>query len=68
MWLTKTMGGICLRQSKIGTNKIVHKLSDMTRQPNNPVVPILSTRSIEQSVMWKGKAYLSKKAGFVIDG
>ena len=44
MWLTKTMGGNCLRESEIGTNKIVHKLSDMNRQPNNPVVPILSTR------------------------
>ena len=44
MWLTKTIQSNCLRQSEIGTNKIVHKLSDMTRQPNNPVVLILSTR------------------------
>ena len=44
MWLTKTMGGNRLRESEIGTNKIVHKLSDMNRQPNNPVVPILSIR------------------------
>ena len=40
MWLTKTMGRNCLRESEIGTNKIVHKLSDMNRQPNNRVVPI----------------------------
>ena len=31
MWLTKTMGGNCLRESEMGTSKIVHKLSDMTR-------------------------------------
>ena len=34
MWLTKTIHSNCLRQSKIGTDKIVHKLGDMTRQPN----------------------------------
>ena len=34
MWLTKTIHSNCLRQSKIAKNKIVHKLSDMTRQPN----------------------------------
>ena len=44
MWLTKTMRSNCLRESEKGTNKIVHKVSDMTRQPNNCVVPILSTQ------------------------
>ena len=62
------MGGNCLRECKIGTNKIVHELSDKTRQPNNLVVPILSTRLIEQSVVWKGKANLSKKADVIING
>ena len=47
MWLTKTMRSNCLRESEMGTNKIVHKLSDKTRQPNNPVVPILNTQKIE---------------------
>ena len=36
VWLTTHSN--CLRKSEIGTNKIVHKLSDMTRQPNNCVV------------------------------
>ena len=42
VWLTTHSN--CLRQSEIGTNKIVHKLSDMTRQPNNCVVLNLSTQ------------------------
>ena len=36
----------CLRQSEMGTNEIVHKLSDKTQQPNNCVVPILNTQKI----------------------
>ena len=46
-WLTKTMRDNYLRQSEMGTNKIVHKLSDKTQQPNNCVVPILNTQKIE---------------------
>ena len=47
MWLTKTIHSNCLRQSEMGTNKIVHKLSDKTQQPNNCVVSILNTQKIE---------------------
>ena len=44
VWFTNTTQNSCLRQSEIGKNKIVHKLSDMAQQSNNRLGPILTTK------------------------
>ena len=44
VWFTNTTQNSCLRQSEIGTNKIVHKRSDMTQQSVYRLVSILTTQ------------------------